>query len=248
MSGGGLDTTLKELNDALAMYLDNQRSLNEMLATNASSEELRNLKIEVDIAIEQTRVQIQSKLQACTSWVVGDVCQVKWEDGHWYTCTITLSPVPPAHLWGIRLLGYDLYGEVPADRLRIFEKPKIAKGVMCMALHTGCYLTARVDSVVEGDRVATTFAWVTFMDKAIHGQCVKVPLYHLAESGQAAPEAQRKRYENTAEDQKKRDEIEHKKKMAKRDNFRKKKEAAAAEEEARRAAWKEHQKKAFKPL
>eukprot|EP00760_Papus_ankaliazontas_P018388 PhM_4_TR17474/c0_g1_i1/m.33062 len=234
------DESVHQLSEALAVYESNQRELQEMLELDSNNEELRTLKVEVDVAIEQMKVKIEAKKAEIVSYNIGDVCQVRWENECWYNCVLERSPTSDNQLWGVRLVGYGISGSVPSEMLRRFEGLKdVVSGFRCCAVYDGSFHSARVDSIVDNGQAV----WVTFTDKPLTAKCVKVALHELIELGTPTPAPQRKRFCHTEEEQKARAEAERARKVQKSEKFRQKKAVEAKLEEQQRNNWKAHKAK-----
>ena len=264
MSTHGDKETLDDIQSSLFTLLESQRKIEELIKCDSENEELRAVKIDVEIAIDDMKRRISSRKGMHKTWVSGDLCEVLWENDIWYKAIIVQSIQATADSWKVRLISYGYDTTVNSRRIRKQNVDLWKAGQPCEVLY-GCsslnelqrvhmihesssnqslgkFMQANIDAVLKDEESA----WVTFLAinsrKDFHnsdaaGKSRKVPLAFLEKAKQEKPKPQssyRKSSDTIAKGLQK---------TSKRDQFVQKKEAVKKRAAESFSSWKKHFKK-----
>jgi len=163
---------IAELKKKLETYSDQKAQVDELLATDPDNAQVRTLSAQILEAVRLTRQLIderwvQLKQKEETKYVVGAICEARFEKDKWYTCKIedVILPkdVDDEKRYLVSFVGFlgDPLQECTLNQLRPFRPPpfdKLVPGTVCRAVFkTGKFCECVLD---QPTRKGT--CWVTF--------------------------------------------------------------------------------------
>ncbi|KNH08986.1 survival motor neuron domain containing 1-like protein [Perkinsela sp. CCAP 1560/4] len=202
--------SIEDIESSLFTLLESQRKVEELLKVDSENDELKRVKVDVDLAIEDLKRRMRSKSGTSKSlWSPGDICEILWSNDVWYKAFVIKRIEKPAVLWRVGLLGYGLEKEVDASRLRRQELVDWRRGMKCLLLEgynssqdvyeryvsnaeggstklCGRYIPAVIDAVMTSESTA----WVMLLESGSEkngGNSRKASFDLLEKTGKATP-------------------------------------------------------------